>query len=408
MALFAVAAALAVARALSPLAQPAPHQHMDMPASAWQWMVDGQAFAQFIYEPPDFVHRTGGFSTHQVNSVNWGMLMGQRAVGSGRVEVEAMLSAEPWTVPGCGALNFFQNGETCEGDTIHDRQHPHDLFMALTARYTRPWRGGWRWDLYGGPAGSPALGPTAFPHRASAADNPVAPIGHHWLDSTHISFGVVTAGLLSERVGLEVSAFNGREPDERRTDLDLGPLDSIAGRLSWFASPRLSLQVSAGHLTEAEHQFEPSPRTPIDRLTASASYERPLSAHGWWASTIAYGMNGGHVVASDGADTFRLSNAVLAETAITLRGVDTIFGRLEVVGKPGHDLHVDIAPADILPIAKLQAGYVRHFPVGPALGGVGVSGSVSEVPAALRARYDGRRVYGLSVYFVVRTARHTM
>jgi hypothetical protein len=317
-----------------------------------------------------------------------------------------MISLEPWTVPGCGALNYFQTGETCEGDTIHDRQHPHDLFMELTARYERPLRDGWRWQVSGGPSGSPALGPPAFPHRASAADNPIAPISHHWLDSTHISFGLVNAGLSSDRWRLEASLFNGREPDENRADFDLGALDSIAGRITWSPSARLALQVSAAHLHDAEFQFPPQPRTSNDRLTASLSYERPLDRGGSWASTVAYGLNGGHILASDGTDTFRLSNAALAETSLTLGGSHNLFGRLEVVGKPAHDLHVHDVPTRVLPVTKLQGGYVRLFPVWRATTGIGASASVSVVPEELRARYYGRVASGLSVFVIVRPPRH--
>ena len=127
---------------------------------------------------------------------------------------------------------LYEPGEMCEGDTIHDRQHPHDVFMALAAEYDRPLRGSLRWQIYAGLAGEPALGPGGFPHRASALSNPVAPIGHHWLDSTHIAFGVVTAGVYHRRWKAEISVFNGREPDASRADLDLGPLDSVSGRVA--------------------------------------------------------------------------------------------------------------------------------------------------------------------------------
>jgi hypothetical protein len=157
----------------------------------WELMLHGLAFAQFLYEPGD-IHRTGGYSTHQIGSVNWAMLMARRPAGSGRVGVRAMLSGEPWTIPGCGYLNQLATGETCEGDTIHDRQHPHDLFMELAGEYDRPLRGSLRWQVYAGVAGEPALGPAAFPHRLSATPNPIAPISHHWLDATHITFGLVT------------------------------------------------------------------------------------------------------------------------------------------------------------------------------------------------------------------------
>ena len=199
---------------------------VERPWHGWEVMFSGTAAAQFLYEPGE-VHRTGGFSTHQFSSTNWGMLMARRQAGRARIGLRAMLSLEPWTVPGCGYISFLATGEICEGDTIHDRQHPHDLFMEIAADYDRELRGSWRWQLYGGLAGEPALGPPAFPHRISAMMNPLAPISHHWLDSMHISFGLVTAGVYDRKWRVEMSVFNGREPDENRADLDLAALDSI-------------------------------------------------------------------------------------------------------------------------------------------------------------------------------------
>jgi len=374
----------------------------------WQMMLHGAAFGQFIYEPPDFVHRTGGRASTQWSTVNWGMLMARRRAGEGRIGVNVMLSLEPWTVPGCGALNYFQTGEMCDGDTIHDRQHPHDLFMELAASYDRPIGESKRWQVYGGLSGEPALGPPAFPHRLSAFDNPIAPIGHHWLDSSHISFGVVTGGLWAERWKVEGSVFNGREPDDDRKDVDLAPLDSVSARASWLPTPRLALQVSGGHLTEAEQQFPPHSRTANERVTASAIYQRNVGASGWWATTIAYGLNGGHIFVPGGSDVLRYSSAVLAETTAMLQDRHAWFGRVELVGKPQHDLHLDVNPTAILPTAKLQAGYVRHFTIGPVFSGIGVSPSISVVPEPLVPRYGGRIARGLDVFFVIRPRRHAM
>jgi hypothetical protein len=124
--------------------------------------------------------------------------------------------------------------------------------MELAATYDRPLVRDIRLQLYGGPAGEPALGPTAFPHRISAMPSPLAPISHHWLDSTHITYGVVTGGVYGKRWKAETSVFNGREPDEDRTNFDFGALDSWSGRVWFLPTSRWALQVSAGHLTEAE------------------------------------------------------------------------------------------------------------------------------------------------------------
>jgi hypothetical protein len=152
--------------------------------------------------------------------------MADRKAGSGHFGLRGMISLEPFTIAGCGYPNLLASGEVCEGEAIHDRQHPHDLFMELAATYDRPLGGDAHLQLYGGPFGEPALGPVAFPHRISAMPNPVAPITHHWLDATHITYGVVTGGVYGKRWKAEASVFNGREPDETRTNFDFAAMDS--------------------------------------------------------------------------------------------------------------------------------------------------------------------------------------
>ena len=303
----------------------------------WEVMLHGVAFAQFLYEP-GYIHRTGGYSTHQFGSVNWGMAMARRPVG--RRPSRPSHDAQPRALDTSGlrVLNLLATGEICEGDTIHDRQHPHDLFMELAADYDRPLRGSLRWQVYAGLAGEPALGPVGFPHRLSALPNPIAPITHHWLDSTHITFGLVTTGVYNRRWKAEMSVFNGREPDENRADLDLGALDSVSGRLSFLPTDRLALQVSAGHLHEAEQEFAPLPRSDVDRLTASATYHRPFGGDGIWATTLAYGLNSGQEIIP-GAVFDAATFAVLAESSVTIHERHTWFGRAEIVEKPAHDLH---------------------------------------------------------------------
>ncbi|HEX7741236.1 MAG TPA: hypothetical protein VF442_02190, partial [Sphingobium sp.] len=154
----------------------------------WMLMAHANAFLQYL-------HESGDRGAHQTGSINWLMGMAERGVGRGHLELRGMLSAEPWTIRGCGYPDLLASGELCSGETIHDRQHPHDLFMELSAEYDRPLAGTTRLQLYGGPAAEPALGPVAYPHRISAMPNPIAPISHHWLDSTHVAFGVVTGGV---------------------------------------------------------------------------------------------------------------------------------------------------------------------------------------------------------------------
>jgi hypothetical protein len=372
---------------------------------AWQVALHGNVFGQVLYEPGER-HRTGGFASGQASSVNWGMLMARRPAGAGRIGLHGMVSVEPWTVSDCGYLNLLATGEMCEGDTIHDRQHPHDVFMALAAEYDRPLRGSLRWQIYAGLAGEPALGPGGFPHRASALSNPVAPIGHHWLDSTHIAFGVVTAGIYDRRWKAEMSVFNGREPDAARADLDLGPLDSVSGRVWLLPTADLAVQVSAAHLREAEAEFAPLPRTDLTRATASVSWYRAHALEGSWAITVGYGVNGGEEILPD--RTVRLvTHASLVEGGFTWSGGGTLFGRAELVGKPAHDLHAHEYGERVFPVAKLQLGYER--PVGSwqwVSAGLGGSASLSLVPADLASRYSGRVAPGFAVFLSLRPATH--
>lgn len=373
----------------------------------WTAMLHGNVFAQFIYEPGDR-HRTGGFQRAQVSSANWGMAMLRRPVGNGRLGLRAMVTAEPWTVNNCGFLNLLATGEMCEGDTIHDRQHPHDLFMELAADYDRPLRGGVRWQLYAGLSGEPALGPAGFPHRPSAMPNPIAPIAHHWLDSTHITFGLVTTGIYTAKWKAEMSVFNGREPDAIRTDFDLGPLDSVSGRFSFAPTRRVGFQISAAHLHAAEAEFAPQPRSDANRATASATYHRLFGDRAVWASMLALGINSGREIIP-GSAFDAVTGAVLLESSATFGERHTWFGRAEAVQKPAHDLHAHEFATSIFTVAKLEAGYVRHFGVRKGLvPGIGASVSSNLTGRLLAPRYGSRSALGFGVFLLLRPAAHFM
>jgi hypothetical protein len=358
----------------------------------WTLMAHGNLFLQFLYE-------SGNRGANQVGSINWLMGMARRQAGRGRLTLRIMASFEPWTIGGCGYPDLLASGEQCGGQRIHDRQHPHDLFMEVAALYDAPLRGTLRWQMYGGAAGDPAIGPVAFSHRLSALGNPIAPISHHWLDSTHVSFGVVTSGLYTARWKLEGSIFNGREPDEYRTDFDFGPLDSYSGRLWLTPTPRWALQVSAAKLTGAEQGDGASPRIDVTRVTASATYHRLLRDNGLCATTIAWGHN---------EESGHGSNALVAETSLALHDRDVLFGRFEAVGKTAHDLGVDES-LDTFAVAKLQGGYTRYFRTWRGLRpGAGVAASAAFVPQGLESIY-GRRVNpGAAVFLTLRPAAMTM
>jgi YHS domain-containing protein len=360
----------------------------------WMLMAHENAFLQFL-------HESGEPGAHQTGSINWLMGMAGRNVGRGHLALRSMVSVEPWTIRGCGYPDLLASGEICGGEKIHDRQHPHDLFMEISAEYDAPITATTRWQIFGGPAAEPALGPVAYPHRVSAMPNPIAPITHHWFDSTHVSFGVVTGSVYGRKWKAESSAFNGREPDENRKDFDFGALDSVSGRVWFLPTANLALQVSAGHLKEAEAE-EIGPRRDVHRATASATYHR-LSGQTIWASTVGWGRN---------SELDRATHALLAETVVTRADRDSWFGRLEVVGKTAHDLDV-ISPlacaacidSRTFTLTKLQGGYTHYLDAGAFRPGVGVMVSAGLVPEALVATYGSRINAGVGVYLTLRPGR---
>lgn len=361
-------------------------------AGEWTLMGHGKVFLQYL-------HEAGDRGNQQVGSINWLMGMADRTVGIGHFGLRGMVSLEPWTIRGCGYPDLLASGEVCNGETIHDRQHPHDLFMELAATYDRPLAGDVRVQVYGGPVGEPALGPTAFPHRLSAMPSPLAPITHHWFDATHITYGVVTGGVYGTRWKAETSVFNGREPDENRTNVDFGALDSWSGRIWFLPTARWALQVSAGHLTEAEAGHDGGPRIDVDRVTASMTYHRQLRPGSIWASTIGWGRN-----QERGTDA---TNALLVETNATLDERDTWFGRFELSQKSGHDLAIE--SPDLFTLAKWQAGYTRYFSAWNGLKpGVGAGLSAGFVPDSLKSLYGRRINFGFGVFVTLRPAASRM
>jgi hypothetical protein len=373
----------------------------------WDLRLDGMVFVQYVYEPGDR-HRTGGAATHQLVSPNWVMAMARRRARSGRFGLRSMMSADPWTVRDCGALNFLATGEVCEGDTIHDRQQPHDLVMELAVDYDAPLKGEWRWQAYAGLAGEPAFGPTAYPHRPSAAANPIAPISHHWLDANHIAFGVATVGFHNQSVKAEASIFNGRSVDEERTNVDFGAFDSASARVSFLPTDRLSLQLSVARVKDPLTTFEGLPDSPTTRISASGTYVRASSQGTFWVSTVAVGVGAGHELAS-GIPFYTRSGGGLIESSMTIADRHTLFGRAELAVMPGHHLHANEYSGVNLTVAKLEAGYVRQFAVGKGLApGIGGTAALSLLPPELAPRYSGSVASSFSIFFVLRPVRHAM
>src|SRR6185295_6126891 len=265
----------------------------------WSTMVHG--FANFIYD--DQGGARGDTKTFMTT-----MLMGvaQRSLGEGgTLGLRGMISTDPYFGNG-GYPLLLQTGETADGQTpLIDRQHPHDLFMELSVSYSRRVSERSSWFVYAGLPGEPALGPPTFMHRFSGEDNPEAPISHHWLDSTHITYGVVTLGYVLGDWKLEGSVFRGREPDENRYDIETGKLDSASVRLSWNPTKDWALQVSRGHIVSPEQLH---PDDDVDRTTASAIYQRDIGG-ARWQTTLAWGRN--QPSHGDTTDAFLLESALL-------------------------------------------------------------------------------------------------
>ncbi|MBI3181340.1 MAG: hypothetical protein HYZ28_04280 [Myxococcales bacterium] len=331
----------------------------------------------------------------QCFGANWLSAAGHVRWAGGELGARLMLSLEPLTVGARGYPLLLQTGESFEGEPLHDRQHPHDLFMEAALLYTARIGEEHLARFYAAPVGAPALGPVAYPHRASAASDPFAPLGHHWQDSTHISFGVLNAAVLSERATVDVSWFNGREPDERRFDFDLRPPDSFSARVTASPASSLSLQGSFGYLRSPE---ELEPEISVHRITASATYQGRFADEGALAVTALIGRN----VPSQGPP----SSAWLLEANLDADGRNTLFGRAELVEKIGHDLVLRPEQGEqVFPIGSLALGYLRRFPLTRWLeAGIGARGALNFVGAELGSYYGTRTPPGGMVFFLLRPA----
>jgi hypothetical protein len=246
----------------------------------WSLMVQGQAFAVYT-------NQTGTRGRDKLFAPNWIMPMAARRLGRGVLTLRSMLSFEPATITNRRYPLLLQTGETAYGIPVINGQHPHDFFMELGASYHLPFGERTAINLYGGPRGEPALGPTAFPHRVSSSENPIAVLAHHYQDSTHIATNVVTAGLTHGPVTIEASGFHGREPDEHRWGIEGGTIDSFSARATVNPTSRWSGQFSIGRINNRENLH---PLRDTFRLSASATYVQPL-ARGHWAASLIWGRS---------------------------------------------------------------------------------------------------------------------
>ena len=306
-----------------------------------------------------------------------GMVMGSMRKAfdtGGALTLRAMVSPDPVMGPR-GYPLLLAAGESADGvHLLTDRQHPHDLFMELSATYSHALSDEDSVFVYAGWPGEPAFGPPAFMHRMSIMDSPEAPITHHWLDSTHITFGVVTGGVVHGNWKLEASGFKGREPDESRWDIEPMKFDSTAVRLSWNPTDELALQASWAKLISPE-QLEP--HHDQKRWSVSAIYTRPL-ADGWWSTTVAWGRK--QIIGDDGL------NAWTVESAVKFSEPWTVFVRGEMAQNDELNGH----GGGTARVAKASIGAVHDWRIGShAVIGAGALYARNWVPQFMKTSYGG-------------------
>ncbi len=356
-------------------------------AGRWSLMVHGNVHAGYNVQ-------AGPRGDDQWTTLSWFMLMGRRNLLGGSVEPRFMFSFDPLTLPADGYPLLLQTGESAGGRPLFDRQHPHELFMEIALVYRKRVADGLAWELYVAPVGEPALGPTAYPHRLSSLADPFAPLAHHWQDATHILFGVITSGFYNRWAKLEGSWFNGREPDEHRTNFDFRRPDSFSGRFQLAPSENWTLQGSYGFLESPEGLH---PDRSLHRATASVSHTRSSAPDRYLASTLVWARN-----VPDGepsSDAWRLESA-------WRMGRHEPFARVEWVEKEGHDLV--LRPEDeerLYDVLALGLGYLHHLPgLGPVGWGIGARGTLHRLPERLADYYGSQYPVGGMVFVNLRPA----
>ena len=363
--------------------QPDNSPHEGIHAQYGEWMTMWHALFNGVYD-----NQGGPRGDTKTFVGGMAMAMAERQVDASTFGFRAMLSPDP-LMGASGYPLLLGTGETADGrTTLVDRQHPHDLFMELGAVYSYQLAKTSSMYLYAGLPGDPALGPSAFMHRTSGLDIPEAPITHHWLDSTHITYGAVTAGVVLDTVKLEASAFRGREPDQFRYDIEAPKLDSYSARASWNRTAELSMQVSRGHLTSPEQL---APIVNENRLTASLSYTKLFNAGDVWATTLAWGRkynSPGNVL-----------DGYLAESELFFKNGVTLFTRAERLQNDellerGEMATPFLIQQPVFTVGKVTAGGIYDFIRTQNMRiGLGALVSRYDIPDALKTEYGDPTSY---------------
>lgn len=350
-----------------------------------KWTTDFMATA-FLAD----IQQSGPRGGDKLFAPNWLMAAAQRRVGmNGTFETVLMLSLDPATITNRRYPLLFQTGETAYGVPIADGQHPHNFIMELGAHYTYQFSADTFLDLYAAPVGDPALGPQAYPHRASAAELPQAPLSHHLQDSTHIADDVVTVGLSHKKIRLEASGFHGQEPGENRWIIQQGAIDSWSARVWVFPTSNWAAQVSLGRLAHPE-ALEPGDQ---QRTTASLHYTRPLRGAAW-SSSFVWGRT--HNTASG-----RNLNSYLVESVAPIRRGNFLTGRIELVDKDELFSAPPLLDGSTFRIGAYTIGYTRDIALFPhALAqhietGLGANFTAYSLPTAIQPYYGQHPVGGI-------------
>lgn len=375
------------------------HAYSKMYKDGGMLMLMGSAFLRYtqVGSTRD-VSAAGKGGRARVDAPNMFMAMYSRPLSSkSQLGLRVMASLDPITQRGYGYPLLYQSGELYRGEPIHDRQHPHDFISELAASYSYKTGENQSFFIYGGIAGEPALGPAMFLHRPSGANNPDAPISHHWQDASHITWGVITGGYNFGKFKVEGSVFNGTEPDENRWAFDKPKLDSFSGRFSFNPTKDLSLQFSHGFLKKPE-RAEPD-LDHMHRTTASAIYNKNFSETKNWASTFVWGQNHkeGHA-----------TNSFLFESDYTF-GKNSIFGRVERVQKDGHELvidHDDPAHDGVFWVGAYSIGYLRDIVKDKGIDvGLGGMATFNTNPVGLVPTYGGTKHSGFQFFLRFRPSK---
>jgi hypothetical protein len=347
-------------------------------AGTWNLMFMSQAFLVDTQQ-------SGPRGADKFYSPNWFMASAEHKLAGGSLMFTAMLSLEPATVTNRSYPLLFQTGETAYGKPLVDAQHPHDFLMALSVQYAHPLTRDTMLQFYYAPVGDPALGPVAFPHRASAFELPQATLGHHWQDSTHIADNVATIAVRHKWLRVEASGFYGTEPNENRWNIDWGQMNSWSARVSAAPTQNWLAQFSAGRIARPERQEEGD----VVRTTASLHYSRPTDRGASWSTSFIWGRNHKTLTHRDG-------DSWLLETLYPASRRNFLTGRIELVDKD--ELALPAALGSTFRIAAYTAGYTRD--IGTFAGietGIGANVTTYITPVAIKPYY-GAHPFGVNMY----------